>query len=483
MDSYEVLGVTRDSTDKEIETAYNDLKRKYDPSFNTSIHAYKKYREILKAYENIKDEQRRKMYNLEDNQVTEFVEIKKYELYDFFNKSEVVQRKEKIDYDKVEDLNATSYKDIVVNVKLSYLYKLLNLRYDLEYFHKVKCESCLEFVPCPICEGEKVVEYEENMIWCPVCRGEGKVSVNCKKCGGSGYHLSKDKVSFYVDEDFIELKGYGDDYGNNFKSNLKVCFDFYDKESINVSGNNIEINYKLTKEETVLGFAKEYFSELGAFKLDVPSFVEDGYTQQFDFNNKKVTFKFYNDKYNGEDKEMYLFINKKFKDKYIYFNEDYSEYSLEETSTCTNLVKCSSKVEIEGKGNPGKYGGKNGNLTINVEFNKDDEIVYTDNVKVLETSRVFNILGGNAGAFYHWGFKGANSLIRKKNVYYLIRGSSEEKRKLKEYFLFKVLSLFCWAILPLIIIFAPYNQTMFIVLISVLVAYLVIINFVMEKEV
>ena len=64
MDSYEILGVNKDSSDKEIEVAYLDLKRKYDPSFNTSIHAYKKYREILKAYENIKDEQRRKMYDL-----------------------------------------------------------------------------------------------------------------------------------------------------------------------------------------------------------------------------------------------------------------------------------------------------------------------------------------------------------------------------------------------------------------------------------
>ena len=45
MDSYEILGVNKDSNDKEIEVAYLDLKRKYDPCFNTSVHAYKKYRE------------------------------------------------------------------------------------------------------------------------------------------------------------------------------------------------------------------------------------------------------------------------------------------------------------------------------------------------------------------------------------------------------------------------------------------------------
>jgi len=48
MDSYDILNVTRESSDKEIEISYEDLKRKYDPNFNTSIRAYTKYREVIK---------------------------------------------------------------------------------------------------------------------------------------------------------------------------------------------------------------------------------------------------------------------------------------------------------------------------------------------------------------------------------------------------------------------------------------------------
>ena len=81
MNSYEILNVSKEASDKEIEVAYEDLKRKYNPSLNTSIHAYKKYREILKAYESIKDEQRRKMYNLQDEQDIETASHKEYELY------------------------------------------------------------------------------------------------------------------------------------------------------------------------------------------------------------------------------------------------------------------------------------------------------------------------------------------------------------------------------------------------------------------
>ena len=482
MDSYEILNVTRESTDKEIETSYNDLKRKYDPSFNTSIHAYKKYREIIKAYENIKNEQRRKMYNLEDNDSLKEAKEEIYELYDFFSREKVNVDSSSIDYNKAEDLSASSYKDIEISVKLSYLYKLLNLRYDLEYFHKVKCESCEDFVTCPTCNGDKVVEYKEHMIWCPVCRGEGKVSVNCKKCGGSGYHLIKDKLTFYVEDSFNEFKGYGDDYGNNLKSNLKVTFDFYDKDDVNINGDVIEVNYHLTKEETLFGFSQEYFSEHGAFKLQVPSFVEDGHTEQFDFNNKKIVFKFYNDKYDGEDKQMYLFINKSYKNKVIYFDNDYLLCSLEETPECSNMIKCTSKIDVEGKGQEGKYGGKNGNLIISVEFNSDDEIIYTEKVKVLNTSKLFNLLGGKVDDIYHYGFKSPNSLIKKDNVYYLLKGNNEEKTKLKNYFLFKVFSVLFWFMIPILMLVIPYTQTMFVVLISALVVYFVLINLIMEVE-
>ena len=129
----------------------------------------------------------------------------------------------------------------------------------------------------------------------------------------------------------------------------------------------------------------------------------------------------------GEDRKMYLFINKQYKNKVIYFDNEYSACSFEETVDCSNMIKCTSKIEIEGKGQAGKYGGKNGNLTILVEFNNDDEIIYTENVKVLNTSKLFNLLGGKVENIYHYGFKSPNSLIKKETGYYLLKGNNEEK--------------------------------------------------------
>ena len=134
------------------------------------------------------------------------------------------------------------------------------------------------------------------------------------------------------------------------------------------------------------------------------------------------------------------------------------------------------------KGQEGKYGGKNGNLIISVEFNSDDEIIYTEKVKVLNTSKLFNLLGGKVDDIYHYGFKSPNSLIKKDNVYYLLKGNNEEKTKLKNYFLFKVFSVLFWFMIPILMLVIPYTQTMFVVLISALVVYLVLINLIMEVE-
>lgn len=482
MDSYDILNVTRDSSDKEIEIAYEDLKRKYDPSFNTSIHAYKKYREIVKAYECIKDEQRRKMYDLKENINQDIGGDKDVKLYDY-NKVRESSNNVSIDYSKVESYSNVSKQDKEVEIQVSYLYKLLNLRYDLEYVRDVICKECSEFITCPSCGGEKVVECQKRIVWCPTCKGSGKVSVNCKSCGGSRSSTHKDMLSFYVDDDFKEFKGLGDEQGEYGRSNLKVRFVFYDKNNIEVSDDAIKINYYLSKKETFEGISKEYFSEIGAFKIEIPSFVANGYQKEVYFNNKKIVFTFYNEKYDGENIVRYLFINKRFKDKYIYFSEDYSFCNEEEKIDCSKMVKCESKIVVEGFGNKGLYGGVSGNLIINVIFNNDSDLLYTDKVKVVNSSRVFNLLGGRLDNIYHYGFKRENALVKKGDVYYYLSGDSKVRSKLKNYFLFKIICAFLWVLIPCLLLVIPYGNSAFISCIISLFVYIVLVNFLMEVEV
>jgi hypothetical protein len=347
----------------------------------------------------------------------------------------------------------------------------------------VKCEECDSFTVCPTCNGAKVVEYKQKNILCPTCNGEGKVSNYCHKCNGEGTYLSFNKFDLYVDEEYFKVfKNLGNEYFEDKCSDLKINFNYYDKENYSIKDNTIEIKYYLNKEETKTGINKEFISENGAFKLELDSYVEDGTKKEVLFNNKKIIFTFYNSVYDGEDRYNYLVINKKYKNKVIYFNDEYNTCNVVADNEHSIEIRCDNKIVINGLGYDGMYGGKKGNLVINVEFVSSNELLYVSNLKVVETSKLFNMLGGRKDDLFHFGFKKEDAVIEKDNLYYLLTGHKSEKRVLKDYFLFKLFSLIIWCLIPLVLILVPYSKLMYLLFIGVCTVYFAMINILMGRE-
>ncbi|XP_063073734.1 dnaJ homolog subfamily B member 9 [Engraulis encrasicolus] len=63
-DYYEVLGVPKDATERQIKKAFHKLAMKYHPDRNKSPDAEDKFRDIAEAYETLSDEKRRREYDL-----------------------------------------------------------------------------------------------------------------------------------------------------------------------------------------------------------------------------------------------------------------------------------------------------------------------------------------------------------------------------------------------------------------------------------
>src|SRR5260221_36046 len=66
-DYYAVLGITRESTEDEIRSAYRKLARQYHPDYNKGDDAPARFREVTEAYEVLTDPQRRQRYDMFGN--------------------------------------------------------------------------------------------------------------------------------------------------------------------------------------------------------------------------------------------------------------------------------------------------------------------------------------------------------------------------------------------------------------------------------
>ncbi len=62
-DYYEILGVGRSASDRQIKSAYRRLARKYHPDVNKSPDAEGKFKEATVAYEHLADPEKRKVYD------------------------------------------------------------------------------------------------------------------------------------------------------------------------------------------------------------------------------------------------------------------------------------------------------------------------------------------------------------------------------------------------------------------------------------
>lgn len=62
-DYYQILGISRTATDRQIKKAFRKLAMKYHPDKNKSKDAEEKFRQIVQAYKVLSDEKKRRQYD------------------------------------------------------------------------------------------------------------------------------------------------------------------------------------------------------------------------------------------------------------------------------------------------------------------------------------------------------------------------------------------------------------------------------------
>lgn len=455
MDYYKILNLKEDATIKEIEQAYNDLSSFYNPKNNVSKSAYKKYREVEQAYNVLKEKRQREIYNLsrknvivEDKEIVydgTFVDINDFDMHNY----------------DIQDLEINEFKDALVediysdylklNIKLPYLYYLLNCEYEVDY--------------------EKEV-FKENDKVCPVCLGIGKVKednkvVYCKECLHTGKEVVKRKVkvkkSIRVDNQVIINE-----------DRVIVNFDFFDINEYEVKGNEIRFNYRVSESEYYDGVKfnlKRNDSNLEILKNDF-SLLEDTYI----FLDKIIKIHWDLSKYKGRDKYGYLISNHQI----IYLNPKDYTYSYKSTDVCNYKVEITGRIiRIENLGDKG-YQDKNGDLILEViNLENDTELKIFFNKKIKKVSKSLFMMKGE---YNNHIFKGKNKFDYDDNYLYI--PSLASKVELKKFFIFRLLLSMIYLFIPIIfLLIFSISYIFFIVTFICLLLYVIGALLVMEVKI
>ncbi len=247
-DYYEILGVSKDSDDKELKKAFRSLARKYHPDKNDAPDADEKFKEIQEAYAVLSDSEKRRNYDRFGHDVPggspfgpggfQGFNINLDDILggDFFSNLFGGGRRRSAQ---------SQGNDILVRHEISLESVLEGSKDEIEIDLPSSCIDCNGTgakdgitSECLECDGAGQVRIrqqigpfvQDSIRPCPHCEGSGrKFSARCKSCAGDGKQTESQTLRFDVPkgaQDGTRLrmrgKGYPGPFGEGVSGDLFI---------------------------------------------------------------------------------------------------------------------------------------------------------------------------------------------------------------------------------------------------------------------
>lgn len=223
-DYYEVLGVTKESTDREIKKAYKRLAIKYHPDRNQDKNTDNKFKEIKEAYEILTDPKKRSIYDqyghgaFEQNSSTnnsDFSDIFGEVFGDIFG-------------NRTKSRYKSRGSDLCYNIELTLEEAVFGITKEINIPTFDICGSCggngskfgKKPKTCSSCRGSGQLHMQQGFFTvqqtCPSCHGNGSfIQDPCYTCTGKGRINKTKKLSVKIpigvdNGDRIRLNGEGE---------------------------------------------------------------------------------------------------------------------------------------------------------------------------------------------------------------------------------------------------------------------------------
>lgn len=298
-DYYEILGVKKDATQKEIKSAYHKLARKYHPDVNKSPDAQSKFKDINEAYEALGNEENRKRYDQLGSfqQGADFNIPPGFEGFNFSNFSS--SQGFSGGNSGFSDFFSAIFGDII-NRNASQQggfrgFSGANSGFSQDFSNFSSYNSQRKTQPKTKKEDldivQNVVLNIEDLINCPnktitisqfqkcsYCNGDKHTF--CSNCAGTGIEKISKNITFKVPKAVkagqkIRLQGEGkkDSFGNTGDIYLVVQIKDSDYE---INDFDIIKDIELLPYEAILGCEKEINTPSGKIKIKIPKGISSG---------------------------------------------------------------------------------------------------------------------------------------------------------------------------------------------------------------
>ncbi len=317
-DPYEVLGVERNSTIKDIKKAYRKLAKEYHPDHNKNADAEDKFKQVQDAYEILSDDAKRKAYDQYGFAGTQgYGNYSGYSGYtgstgdpfgstpfDMGDISDIFNtffggggRGFGFDFNSAQGGSTRRSQqsvgaDLRYKIKLDFMEAINGGDYKINVERDVTCEDCKgsgsatgKTKKCPVCNGAGQVRNVRNTLLgqvmmqsvCERCGGRGEVVEEpCKRCKGDGIMQEKNEVKIKIPKgayDGMVLRYSGS--GNAGKrggssGDLFIEISVEPHDVFERSGNDIYIDIEIEPATAVLGDTLEVPTIDGDVKFKIP---------------------------------------------------------------------------------------------------------------------------------------------------------------------------------------------------------------------
>ncbi|MFT5806120.1 MAG: molecular chaperone DnaJ [Moritella dasanensis] len=295
-DYYEVLGVSRDASEKDVKKAYKRLAMKYHPDRTKGDKAMEEqFKEVKEAYEVLNDAQKKAAYDQYGHAGVnqqgghgghgDFGDVFGDVFGDIFGGGGGRGRQQR----------AARGSDLRYNMELTLEEAVRGVSKTIRIPSQCHCEVCngsgaksgTKAATCSTCHGQGQVQMRQGFFAvnqaCPTCHGKGKIIKDpCRKCHGEGrYERSKDlKVTIPAGVDTgdrIRLTGEGEagDVGAG-AGDLYVQVSVRQHAIFERDGSNLYCEVPISFTYAAVGGEIEVPTLDGRVKLKVPAETQTG---------------------------------------------------------------------------------------------------------------------------------------------------------------------------------------------------------------